>query len=51
MTFVTTGSVTVTGNALGKISGEFTADLIEAAPGSGPGIAIRNGVFAVRETP
>lgn len=50
MTFVTTGSVTVTGNTLGKISGEFTADLIEAAPNPGPGVAIRDGVFAVRET-
>lgn len=50
MTFVTTGSVTVSGNTLGKISGEFTADLIEAAPNPGPGVAIRDGVFAVRET-
>jgi len=50
MTFVTTGSVTVSGNTLGKVSGEFTADLIEAAPMPGPGVAVRNGVFAVRET-
>jgi hypothetical protein len=50
-TFVTTGSVTVSGNTLGKISGEFTADLIEAAaPTPGPGVTVRNGVFAVRET-
>lgn len=48
--FVTTGSVTGSGNTLGKVSGEFTADLIEAAPMPGPGVAVRNGVFAVRET-
>ena len=50
-TFVTTGSVTVTGNTLGKITGHFTADLIEAAPSMGPGVTVRDGVFAVRETP
>jgi hypothetical protein len=49
--FLASGSVTVTGNFQGKITGNFTADLIDANPNPGPGVAIRDGVFAVRETP
>ncbi len=50
MTLVASGVVEVTGNTLGKISGNFNADLIPAGP-AGAGVSIRSGVFTVRETP
>lgn len=52
LTLLTSGVVEVTGNVGGKISGTFSADLIPLVPTtSGPGVSVRNGVFAVRETP
>lgn len=51
MTLLTSGVVEVTGNVGGKVSGTFSADLSPLPPGTGPGVGIRDGVFAVRLTP